>query len=214
MKTLKLIGFASLLSIVSLAAVSCDGGGKTPEPLTADQTVAGNYTGTMTCTPETTPAGRSTAPKEAEEPIGEAASFKIADKKIVFTAFPLESIIVAVVGDEMAAGIIEAVGNIPYDIAFTAAFNEDETEVDMELAPEELVLTIIGPEPEGASTYAEGEEPASMEIKVTVSVEEDANYVVGTKKLGFSLKVDKVLLMGTELPGFTPLILDLDAVKK
>ena len=82
----------------------------------------------------------------------------------------------------------------------------------MTLSPAELAFTLAV---EGGETTADGsEEPAGMEIVVTVESAADAVFTVESKNLVFDLSVAGVKCAGAELEGFEPFTLHFDLTQK
>lgn len=177
-----------------------DNGGTTPPPTEPDITVVcGEYAGTMVVV-EASPKGDD----GAEEPAGTAVDAKVTGEAIEFTDFPVRDLIVKVLGTEEGVDeILAAIGQVDYNVPYTAQMSEDKASVAMTLKPEVLNLTLPG----------SGEEEPGTEIEVTVEATA-ATYTLESKRLGFGLSVAGVKVADVDLPDFESFALDFDLAKK
>lgn len=195
---------AALFAVASCGMVACDddddNGGTTPPPTEPDITVVcGEYTGTMVVV-EAAPKGDD----GAEEPTGTAVEAKVTGEAIEFTDFPVRDLIVKILGSEEGVDdIIAAIGQIDYNVPYTAQMSEDKASVTMTLKPEVLNLTLPG----------SGEEDPGIEIEVTVEATA-GTYTLESKTLGFGLSVTSVKVADADLPDFESFALDFDLAKK
>lgn len=195
---------AALLAGACCGMVACDddddNGGTTPPPTEPDITVVcGEYAGTMVVV-EASPKGDD----GAEEPAGTAVDAKVTGEAIEFTDFPVRDLIVKVLGTEEGVDeILAAIGQVDYNVPYTAQMSEDKASVAMTLKPEVLNLTLPG----------SGEEEPGTEIEVTVEATA-ATYTLESKRLGFGLSVAGVKVADVDLPDFESFALDFDLAKK
>ncbi len=195
---------AALLAGACCGMVACDddddNGGTTPPPTEPDITVVcGEYAGTMVVA-EAAPLGE----EGAEEPAGTAVEAKVTGEAIEFTDFPVRDLIVKVLGTEEGVDeILAAIGQIDYNVPYTAQMSEDKASVAMTLKPEVLNLTLPGSD----------EETPGTEIEVTVEATA-GTYTLESKALGFGLSVTAVKVADVDLPDFEAFTLDFDLAKK
>ena len=211
--------------VVALFAGACcgmvacdddDNGGQTPPPTDLDITaVIGEYAGTMSVVEAVAPVAHA----EGEEPAGTALDAKVTGDAIEFTDFPIRDLIVKVLEgmgtpaeDEMVDAIIAAVGQVDYKVPYTALMSEDKATVKLTLAPEALKLTLSDGSEGGEPTAAE--EPAGIEIEVTITADAEGAYTVDSKKLAFELAVTGIKDKDVDLPEFEPFSLRFDLTKK
>ncbi|MCD8274975.1 MAG: DUF4840 domain-containing protein, partial [Alistipes sp.] len=90
---------------------------------------------------------------------------------------------------------------VDYKVPYTALMSEDKATVKLTLTPEALKLTLA-------------EEPAGIEIEVTITADAEGAYTVDSKKLAFELAVTGVKFAGEDLSGFEPFSLRFDLLKK
>lgn len=203
-----------LLIGLSLCTVSCsddddDNGGNT---VTINE-VYGNYTGKMqTLTVVQNSEGETADDGETTE--GADVTASIDANSVVITDFPIKDIVLSIVGDETVAdGIVEAVGQVDYRMAYTAALSAAKDSISMDLKPETLKLDITIPSSDGG-------EDAKLSVNVKVEVETTGKYSVETGDLKFNITATEVKLgegdNQTALPTFSPTTfkfdLDKDAV--
>lgn len=195
---------AALLVGACCGMVACDDdddkGGTTPPPSDPDITVVcGEYAGTMSVV-EAAPLGED----GDEGAAGTAIEAKVTGEAIEFTDFPVRDLIVKVLGTEEGVDeILAAIGQVDYNVPYTAQMSEDKASVAMTLKPEVLKLTLPG----------SGEEDPGTEIEVTVEATA-GTYTLESKTLGFGLSVAGVKVAGADLPDFESFTLDFDLAKK
>ena len=116
----------------------------------------------------------------------------VTNEAIEFANFPVRDLIVKILGTEDGVDeIIAAIGQIDYNVPYTAQISEDKASVAMTLKPEVLKLTLPG----------SGEEDPGTEIEVTIEAT-DGTYTLESKALEFGLAVAGVKVAGVDLPGF------------
>ena len=126
------------------------------------------------------------------------------NEAIEFADFPVRDLIVKILGTEEGVDeIIAAIGQIDYNVPYTAQISEDKASVAMTLKPEVLKLTLPG----------SGEEDPGTEIEVTIEAT-DGTYTLESKALEFGLAVAGVKVAGVDLPDFESFSLDFDLAKK
>lgn len=194
---------AALFAVASCGMVACDdddNGGTTPPPTEPDITVVcGEYAGTMVVV-EAAPQGED----GTEEPAGTAVEAKVTGEAIAFTDFPVRDLVVKILGTEEGVDdILAAIGQVDYNVPYTAQMSEDKSSVAMTLNPEALKLTLPGSE----------EEDPGIEIEVTVEATA-GTYTLESKMLGFGLSVAGVKVADADLPDFKAFTLDFDLAKK
>lgn len=187
------------LMALGVFATSCDNDdnkdNEIPPVQTPDRSVVGDYKGVV-----------KMAYEGAESGFGEAdVTARVDADNLYFDEFPIKGIIEAIVGEEDAAGIIEAVGKISYQIAYTSSEPRPEPQADaepieMEFTPEPLKITIPG--------------ESALEVEVTVSSPEKGIYDINDSALDFILSVDAVSLNGVPMPEWQTIILDFSLNKQ
>lgn len=210
---------AAMLTGACCGMVGCDkdNDGSTEPDVTA---VQGNFAGTMEIV-EATPL----ADDENVGQAGIAVSATVAADKIQFEDFPVRDLIIKVVGDEQTADqILEQIGQVNYEVPYTAVMSDNHASIQLTLKPEPLKLTLTDNSGEGGSTKAgsegegdgngDGEGSTETEVEITITSDAEGIYVVGTKELTFHLAATSVKLAGTEIPDFKPISLAFDLTKK
>lgn len=170
-----------------------------PPPTEPDITVVcGEYAGTMVVA-EAAPLGEDVT----EESAGTAVEAKVTGEAIEFSNFPVRDLIVKILGtEEDVDEILAAIGQVDYNLPYTAQMSEDKASVTMTFKPEVLKLTLPG---------GEGED-SGAEIEVTIEAT-DGTYRLESKTLEFGLAVTGVKVAGIDLPGFESFSLDFDLAK-
>lgn len=187
-----------VLSIMGLTTfASCDNdddkGPETPK-LTE---VNGSYSGKMTFSV----AAPETQMNIASETEGTDVDVKVANDTITFDKFPADALITAVVGEENAPAIIEAVGDIAYKVGFEGAFNTANDSIALTLDPKPLQIK-----------YSAGEGESAMELTVEVTIEapEKGTYALKQQNLKFKLNATEAKVGGVNmLPGVITLSFDM-----
>lgn len=198
---------SALMLSCSVAFTSCSNDDEEPTPpaeITTDE-MFGNYDGKM--------MALSITPIEGEEgeekPVGTDVSARIDKNTVYFDAFPIRDIVVSIVGEEAADKIVEAVGDVSYEIAYEPILNEEKDQISFKLDPKPLVLTIDIP--------SEGEEPIQLNIEVKVSVDKNGSYDVKSTDLKFNFSADEVAFVNgdekTPIDDFKPTTFDFNMNK-
>lgn len=179
---------------LSVATTSCGDDDSAPEVQSAKD-VEGNYAGKMLVTsiPPVAPEAR----EAAESPVGVDVTAKVEATDVVFAKFPIAELIKLIVGEDLAPGIIEAVGDVTYKLPYTAKLSKDYATIDLTFAPVPLELEIALP-PVVAPT--EGEEAPKTKVTVTISAEDAGVFTYEGKTLKFNMNIEKVMLGETEFP--------------
>lgn len=163
--------------------------------------MSGDYKGKMT--------SWNIAAHEGEDENGEAEpgmdiSATIENNTVRFEKFPIKNIVLSIVKDEnLADQIVEAVGDVNYDIEYVPALTAAKDSIMMNLNPEPLKLTVTMP------AETEGEEAQSLVVEVQVAAgEKKAGYAIENGNLKFYIDVTKVMLGEgedrQEFTGFVP----------
>lgn len=163
-------------------------------------TMFGAYKGTVTTF--------NIAPAEGEDNEGETAvgkdiSATIEDNTIHLVKFPVKDIVLSIIGDETLADmIVEAVGDVDYDISYEPSLTPEKDNIIMKLNPQPLKLAVAIPAAE------EGADAQALIVEVQVEAGEQAAYNVEDANVKFSIAATKVLLgegdEQQELGGFVP----------
>lgn len=176
---------------LSVAMTSCGDDDSAPEVQSAKD-VEGNYTGKMLATPI-----QPEQQNAAESPVGVDVTAKVEATDVVFAKFPIAELIKLIVGEDLAPGIIEAVGDVTYKLPYTAKLSKDYATIDLTFAPVPLELEIALP-PVVAPT--EGEEAPKTKVTVTISAEDAGVFTYEGKTLKFNMNIEKVMLGEAEFP--------------
>lgn len=176
---------------LSVAMTSCGDDDSAPEVQSAKD-VEGNYAGKMLATPI-----QPEQQNAAESPVGVDVTAKVEATDVVFAKFPIAELIKLIVGEDLAPGIIEAVGDVTYKLPYTAKLSKDYATIDLTFAPVPLELEIALP-PVVAPT--EGEEAPKTKVTVTISAEDAGVFTYEGKTLKFNMNIEKVMLGETEFP--------------
>ena len=202
--------FAMALSMVT-SFTACSSDDDSDIPVYSLKDVDGNYSGTMLT--ESAAVNPQENAEEGEEPAGAQITAEVKDNQIMIKKLPLDDLIKSIVNDdEIAAGIIEKLGDINYNIPYTPTFDESKANILLQLKPEPLELKLVN---DPAPTQAEeGEEPSNeIIIKVTIEADKNGAYVYEGKKLAFVIKATKVDVAGADFP-FTATTFTFDMAKK
>lgn len=176
-----------------------------PDEVTTDA-MFGSYTGQMTIQ-ELQAAASATAEGEGE---GTSVSARIDNDTVYFDSFPIEDIVLAIVGDETTAGqIVEAVGDVSYKMAYEPTLTAEKDSILFDLKPEALKLSV--------NLSADETEAAALQIEVKLEADAQGGYDVESGSLGFGFNVTEVLLgegeEQTPLPNFAAKSLQFDMDK-
>lgn len=198
---------SALMLSCSVAFTSCSNDDEEPTPpaeITTDE-MFGNYKGEMKSLVITPTEGE----EGEEKPVGVDVSARIDKNTVYFDAFPIRDIVVSIVGEEAADKIVEAVGDVSYEIAYEPVLNEEKDQISFKFDPKPLVLTVYIP--------SEGEEPIQLNIEVKVSVDKNGSYDVKSTDLKFNFSADEVALVNGEdktlIENFKPTTFDFNMNK-
>lgn len=176
------------MSVTSLTLTACNDDNDNPkgpgEPDTAlKESFPGAYTGHATIVAEAAPEKASSA-----EPIPVEA---IAGKQAIeFNKFPVGALVEAIVGEEQAAGIIEAIGEIKYSVNYEILRGPSENTLSLSLSPEPLEITIpLTPAPHAESSDA-------LIVRVTIASPQNGVFEGEKQTMQFSLTVESVTVGG------------------
>ena len=128
----------------------------------------------------------------------------IENNTVRFEKFPIKDIVLSIVQDETLANqIVEAVGDVNYDVEYVPALTAAKDSIMMNLNPEPLKLTVTMP------AENEGVDAQSLVVEVqVVAGEKKAGYAVENGNLKFSIDATKVMLGEgedrQEFTGFVP----------
>ena len=76
-----------------------------------------------------------------EQPQGATVTAEVKDNQIMIKKLPVDDLIKSIVGEEIGEIIIETLGDINYNIPYTAAFNDDSKgSILLQLKPEPLEI--------------------------------------------------------------------------
>lgn len=184
-KTLKW-SLVMMLAVFGLTFASCsDDDENTPTVPTVEE-VVGEYSGKMTY---------AMAKAATEE--GTTLDLTVKNDSVTFEKFPYEALVGAILGEEAAPGIAELVGDLKYQVYYTAAMNAANDSVAITLKPEVLNINL----------------GALGSVKVTITAENKGSYAVDKKNLKFNLTATEAKLGETNaLPA--PIVLSFDMTKK
>ena len=193
--------FAFLVMSLGLIATftACSSDDDSDIPVYSLKDVEGNYSGNMLT--ETAPSvnPQNYSFKE-EQPQGATVTAEVKD-----------NLIKSIVGEEIGEIIIETLGDINYNIPYTAAFNDDSKgSILLQLKPEPLEIKYTIP----TQVQTEGEEAPQITVKVTIEAEEKGQYTYKDKKLTFVIKATQVEVEGEPLENFSVTTFSFDMVKK
>lgn len=191
-----------LLAGCSLCFTACSDDDDVKDPNEIDTSVMfGDYKGKMT--------SLNIAAHEGDDENGEAepgidVSATIENNTVRFEKFPIKDIVLSIVNDEdLANQIVEAVGDVNYNIEYVPALTAANDSIMMNLNPGPLKLTVTMP------AENEGEEAQSLVVEVeVVAGEKKAGYAVENGNLKFNIDATKVMLGEgedrQEFTGFVP----------
>lgn len=121
---------------------------------------------------------------------GTDISASIENNTIHLEKFPIKDIVLSVVKDEdLANQIVEAIGDINYDMAYVPTLTAAKDSIIMKLNPEPLKLTVAMP----AENVGEEAQFLVVEVQV-VAGEKKAGYAVKNGNLKFYIDAAKVML--------------------
>ncbi|MGN0214339.1 MAG: DUF4840 domain-containing protein [Muribaculaceae bacterium] len=189
---------AVMMLFLSLSFASCDDNEPNDGKLTS-KVMYGEYTGLMT--------SQATALDETES-TGVEITASVDNDIVCFNSFPIRDIVFSILGDEQATdAIIEAVGDVKYEIGYSPTIIESSKSINMLLDPKPLVLNVtLSPETD------------PLIVTVEVSATNEASFTSLDSKMKFAITIDKVWLgegdNQTELAGFEPLTLNFDMTQE
>lgn len=179
-------------------------------PVYSLKDVDGNYSGTMLTKSDPPVNPQTNSPKE-EQPEGATVTAEVKDNQVMIKKLPVDDLIKSIVGEEAAGIIIENLGDINYNIPYTAAFNDDSKgSILLQLKPEPLEIKYTLP----TQVQEDGEEAPQITIKVTIEAEEKGQYTYKDQKLTFVIKATKVEVEGQPFEDFSPTTFSFDMDKK
>lgn len=161
----------------------------------------GDYKGKMTSW--NIAAHEGEGENDESEP-GIDVSATIVNNTVHFEKFPIKDIVLSIVKDEnLANQIVEAVGDVNYDVEYVPALTAAKDSIMMNLNPKPLKLTVTMP------AENEGEEAQSLVVEVQVAAgEKKAGYAIENGNLKFYIDATKVMLGEgedrQEFTGFVP----------
>ena len=214
MKTLtemKKVHFMSRFSLLTIAlsliiGFSSCGNDDADIPKYSLSDVNGNYTGKMQ-TLVVQPTFESTASPEQ----GVDITAEVKDNNVLFKKFPVEDLIKSILGDnENTASIISAIGDVNYQVAYQASFNDNQDIIKLNLEPKPLEISFSIPTP--APTDAE--ETPDYKVKVTITAEENGTFTYENQKLNFTLHATEVTVNDEKLEEFQPTSFKFELDKK
>lgn len=202
--------FAVALGLTTTFA-ACSSDDDSDIPVYSLKDVDGNYSGTMLTESAPTVNPQTNSSKE-EKPEGATVTAEVKDNQIMIKKLPVDDLIKSIVGEEVGGIIIENLGDVNYNIPYTAAFNdENRGSILLQLKPEPLEIKYTLPTQE---VQADGEEAPQISIKVTIQAEEKGQYAYTGKKLTFVIKATQVEVEGQPLDTFPVTTFSFDMVKK
>lgn len=199
---------AAMGLITTFTACSSDDDSNIPVYSLKD--VDGNYSGTMLTEPDPPVTPQTNSSKE-EQPEGATVTAEVKDNQVMIKKLPVDDLIKSIVDEGTAEIIIANLGDINYNIPYTAAFNDDSKgSILLQLKPEPLEIKYTLP----TQVQADGEEAPQITIKVTIEAEEKGQYTYKDKKLTFVIKATKVEVEGQPFENFSATTFSFDMVKK
>ncbi len=173
-----------LVASSSFCFTACSDDDDTKDPNEINSSVMfGDYKGKMTS------CNITTQEKEEAEP-GMDVSATIENNTVRFDKFPIKDIVLSIVKDEdLANQIVEAVGDVNYDMEYVPILTAAKDSIMMKLNPESLKLTVTMP----AENEDEDAQSLVVEVQVVAS-EKKAGYAVKDGNLKFNIDAIKVML--------------------
>lgn len=191
-----------LVAGCSFCFTSCSDDDDTKDPNEINTSVMfGDYNGKMTS--YNIAAHEADDENEGTEP-GTDVLATIENNTVRFEKFPIKDIVLSIVKDEnLADQIVEAVGDVNYDMEYIPTLTAEKDSIMMKLNPKPLKLTVQMP------AENEGEEAQSLVVEVQIAAgEKEAGYAVETGNLKFYIDATKVMLgegeNQQEFTGFVP----------
>lgn len=205
----RLVLFVAALGLIT-TFTACSNDDDSDIPVYSLKDVDGNYSGTMLTKSDPPVNPQTNSPKE-EQPEGATVTAEVKDNQVMIKKLPVDDLIKSIVGEEAAGIIIENLGDINYNIPYTAAFNDDSKgSILLQLKPEPLEIKYTLP----TQVQEDGEEAPQITIKVTIEAEEKGQYTYKDQKLTFVIKATKVEVEGQPFEDFSPTTFSFDMDKK
>ncbi|TRX43515.1 DUF4840 domain-containing protein [Bacteroides sp. HF-5092] len=205
----RLVLFVAALGLIT-TFTACSNDDDSDIPVYSLKDVDGNYSGTMLTKSDPPVNPQTNSPKE-EQPEGATVTAEVKDNQVMIKKLPVDDLIKSIVGEEAAGIIIENLGDINYNIPYTAAFNDDSKgSILLQLKPEPLEIKYTLP----TQVQEDGEEAPQITIKVTIEAEEKGQYTYKDQKLTFVIKATKVEVEGQPFEKFSATTFSFDMVKK
>lgn len=205
----RLVLFVAALGLIT-TFTACSNDDDSDIPVYSLKDVDGNYSGTMLTKSDPPVNPQTNSPKE-EQPEGATVTAEVKDNQVMIKKLPIDDLIKSIVGEEAAGIIIENLGDINYNIPYTAAFNDDSKgSILLQLKPEPLEIKYTLP----TQVQEDGEEAPQITIKVTIEAEEKGQYTYKDQKLTFVIKATKVEVEGQPFEDFSPTTFSFDMDKK
>jgi len=205
----RLVLFVVALGLIT-TFTACSNDDDSDIPVYSLKDVDGNYSGTMLTKSDPPVNPQTNSPKE-EQPEGATVTAEVKDNQVMIKKLPVDDLIKSIVGEEAAGIIIENLGDINYNIPYTAAFNDDSKgSILLQLKPEPLEIKYTLP----TQVQEDGEEAPQITIKVTIEAEEKGQYTYKDQKLTFVIKATKVEVEGQPFEDFSPTTFSFDMDKK
>lgn len=178
---------AALTTVLSFTSCSDDDDPKTP----AVTDVYGAYKGKMSID-----AALQTLSTGDENTTGVDVAATVNNDTIYFENFPVETIIVAIEGEDNAAEIIESMDKVSFKVGYKGALNQAQDSIGLVLDPKPMEFT-----------YKVTEEEVEVEknVKVTISVPENEKSAYSDKILKFNLKASEIMLNDELIDSYSPL---------
>lgn len=177
----KISAFLLMFSLVGLASCSIDDNDVYPDQPVKVEDINGEYFGRLI-----TVQGRMQS--------GVNTTFTVKEDIMAFKALPVREIVGSVVEDEVAkAEAIKAIGDVKYNVDFTASLHPTNT----------AVLLVFTPKPLELEIPVEG---VSKKVVATFKAERKGVYTSNRiNSLKFELSVDKLTVDGVDLSNFEPI---------
>ncbi len=208
--------FASMLFMgCALSFVACsDDDGDSPQLPDAEVTtdaMFGNYTGTMTVY-RVNPLAEGDE-EATEDTLGVDVSATINNDTIYLEDFPIRDIVLSIVkNDTLADQIVEAVGDVDYQIGYEPKLTANKDSITFTLNPEPLKLSVSLP------SATEEAETQPMQVEVKMEAGNAAAYAVETGNVQFDFSATEILLgegeEQTALPDFGAMSFKFDMNQK
>ena len=191
----------------SCSLISCSDDDKNAPELpngTTTEVMFGDYTGKLIVTSQS-PEGAADENDETQE--GTDITAHVDNDTIYFEKFPIKEIVASIVKDETIADkIVEAVGDVNYEIGYNPTLTMHQDSIRLALAPRPLMLSVAIPNSQ--------EETATLFVEVVVEAGKEAGYAIESANLKFDFTATEILLREGEeenpLPDFAPMTFQFD----